>query len=196
MIAAKAPPVGAFVFLTGRGIIYQTGQAGQADFLQENQAMRQNHNLLLTAIAIFIAALVATGCSSSKSVQESKPDSTQPSSQLPRTDAGLLINTSWQAQSIMGKPASAAESTLTFGADNSVAGNAACNQYQTTADLSNGALQLGPIATTRMMCPPPVSGQETVFLEALELTRKWEWVGNTLELLDGENAVVTRLQQK
>lgn len=58
--------------------------------------------------------------------------------------------------------------TMDFGDDGSIAGRAGCNTYRTSFELDDdGALGIGPIATTRMMCEPAVMDIERRFLEAL-----------------------------
>jgi heat shock protein HslJ len=67
--------------------------------------------------------------------------------------------------------------TLTYTAGR-FAGRAGCNRY--TADAKAGAaagdVAVGPIATTRMMCPEPGMAVERRYLDALTAARRWALV--------------------
>lgn len=144
--------------------------------------------------ALLMLALVAAGCSGTQRADEAEQGAgAQPDS---AARANSLERTEWKAVSILGKPAGSAESTLGFGADGRVAGNGGCNRYQGEVTLQGNAIEFGLLATTRMMCAPPINGQETVFLEALALTRTWERSGNALELIDDTDTVVVSLTQQ
>ena len=67
---------------------------------------------------------------------------------------------------------------------------------QRASVLDDETIELGLLATTRKLCKPEVNGQETVFMEALGLTRSWESTRDTLEFLDEDNAVVVRFERQ
>lgn len=98
--------------------------------------------------------------------------------------------------SILGKPAGSADSTVEFRADGTVTGNGGCNGYQGGVTLEGNAIEFGMLATTRMMCAPPVSGQEIVFLEALGMARSGEQSDDILELFDAGNEIVLQLTRQ
>ena len=82
--------------------------------------------------------------------------------------AGSLVGTSWLAEEIDGRGVlEGAESTLVFDSAQRIAGQAACNRYFGTLELSDGTLRLKPAGTTRMACSPPIMEQEARFLTAL-----------------------------
>lgn len=139
--------------------------------------------------------LITAGCTSTQSVQEPAVENI-PSQPESKPLLHALVDTDWKAVSILGRPAGSAVSTLGFSADGRVAGNGGCNGYQGDVTLTGQAIAFGMLATTRMMCAPPVGGQETAFLETLELARSWERSGQTLELIDDGNEVVLKLTQQ
>ncbi len=57
--------------------------------------------------------------------------------------------------------------TLEFGADGTVSGFAGCNTYNGSYSLEGTTLSFGPLASTKMGCPPPASEVESAFLQAL-----------------------------
>lgn len=57
------------------------------------------------------------------------------------------------------RPDDPARYTLRFGADGTVTGAADCNRLNGTYTVSDKALQFGPLATTRMLCPPGSQGE-------------------------------------
>jgi len=165
-----------------------------------NSLLRPIHSLSAGLLAL---ALVLGGCAGTQSAQEVAPavtESETPAQPPPETRADTLADTladtEWKAVSILGKPAGSAVSTLAFMPGGRVVGNGGCNGYQGDITLAGNAIEFGLLATTRMMCPPPVNGQETVFLEALGLARSWEKSGDILELLDESSAVVVRLTRQ
>lgn len=103
---------------------------------------------------------------------------------------GSLEASTWEASRILATPATAARSVLEFREAGAVAGTAGCNNFQGTATIDANAMSFGPLAVTKRMCQPAVNGQETVFLEALEMTRSWQIIGDVLELLDEQESVV------
>lgn len=106
----------------------------------------------------------------------------------------ILAGTSWVATTILDRPAGSARSTLEIGTDNTVGGNAGCNNYRGSAELEDELITFGPLAVTRMMCPPAIGGQETVFLDTLENAAAWDRQGETLHLLDKEGTVIAKFQ--
>jgi heat shock protein HslJ len=95
---------------------------------------------------------------------------------------------------VLGRPAGSARSTLEIAAGGAVSGNAGCNNYQGSVELEDELVRFGPLAATRMMCPPAIAGQETVFLDALEGAAAWDRQGESLLLLDSEGAVTLKFE--
>jgi heat shock protein HslJ len=136
---------------------------------------------------LIIAALVAllTACSG----QQSQPSETTPEVVITPT----LTDSDWKTLTIFGQDASAAESTLQFEGADQVYGSTGCNNFRGSVEHSGTSLQFGLLATTRKMCAAAVSGQETVYLEALGETRGWRRLGNTVEFTDADNVVIVQL---
>ena len=67
------------------------------------------------------------------------------------------------------------QATLTFPEAGKVAGNGSCNRFFGPAEVTGDSLKLGPLASTRMMCPEPVSNQETKYMAALQAAERFEW---------------------
>ncbi|MDP6436103.1 MAG: META domain-containing protein [Gammaproteobacteria bacterium] len=101
-----------------------------------------------------------------------------------------LEGTVWEASRILTRPATAALSALEFREAGAIGGTAGCNRFQGSAMIAANTMTFGPLAVTKRMCQPAVNGQETVFLEALDMTHKWQVIGNVLELLDNNDDVV------
>ena len=80
-----------------------------------------------------------------------------------------LAGTSWRAETLVGEPvADDTVVTMEFAGSDRIAGKAACNRYNGPLRVEAGRLRIGPLATTRMACPPPLMAAEEVFLAALE----------------------------
>jgi heat shock protein HslJ len=117
-------------------------------------------------------------------------------SRAPSVTANALQGGDWVAVAIVGVDAITAPAPrMRWAASDYVGGNAGCNNFvgkYTLAD-DDGALTLGPLAATRMMCVPKPQGQEDMFFKATEHTRKARFLGNELQLLDAQGQVVMRL---
>ena len=60
------------------------------------------------------------------------------------------------------------QATLAFPEEGRVAGNASCNRFTGTVTLRGDSIAFGPLATTKMACPPAVDEQERRHLAALQ----------------------------
>jgi heat shock protein HslJ len=144
---------------------------------------------------ILAIALITAGCTGT---QEAVVEPTAPADEAVATQPQPtgLGKTDWKAIGILGRAADSADSTLSFLGDGQVAGNGGCNAYQGGVTLEDNNIEFGALATTRMMCSPPISGQETVFLEALGMVRSWEQSDDILELIDEGHEVVLRFTRQ
>jgi heat shock protein HslJ len=147
----------------------------------------------LTAILRFSGILLATilaGCAGgpSETPPEQRPAESATEPEPPAR--APLAGSAWIAERILDKPAGMAESLLEFPEADQVSGNAGCNSFSGSVSIESQSIEFGPLATTRRMCAPAINGQETVFLEALELSVSWHKVANVLELLDANNNVI------
>ncbi len=122
-------------------------------------------------LATWLAVLAITGCAA-----------TAP------TPAGRLENTAWIAETIEGKPATSARSTLRFFDRQYAGGSLGCNPYSTTYFIDAAGLRFGGIAPTSNTCPPAVMEQEVRFTAVLEATRnaRRDAAGSPLLLLDAD----------
>lgn len=107
-----------------------------------------------------------------------------------------LSGTAWLVEDIGGSGVvDGVRSTLGFRADGDggVYGSAGCNRYNGSVTLEAGRLSVGPLASTRRMCPPAVMVQEQRFFEALAQTASFERRGAFLMALDAGGADLIRL---
>jgi len=129
-------------------------------------------------LAMWIAVLAVTGCAA-----------TSP------TPVGRLANTAWVAETIDGKPATSARSTLRFFDRQYAGGSLGCNPYSTTYFADAVGLRFGGIAPTSNMCSPAAMEQEARFTAALEATRnaRNDEQGAVLLLLDSDGKARAKL---
>lgn len=100
----------------------------------------------------------------------------------------------WLAADIGGAAvADGVQTTLDIAADGAVSGSGGCNRYGGTADITGSSISFGPLAATRMACPPAQMDQETKFFDALERARSWKIAGSNLLLLGSDGTAVVRL---
>ena len=83
-----------------------------------------------------------------------------------------LIGTEWGLEEIDGSGvADNVQSTLRFERNDRIIGWGGCNRYFTGLRSTGNGIKLGPIGSTRRICPPVVMDQEDRFFEALENAR-------------------------
>ena len=108
-------------------------------------------------------------------------------------DAAALAG-EWRIRTLNGAalPAeAAAKATLNFDtATNKVSGSAGCNRLMGTYATSGAGITFGPMATTRMACPP--NSPEAGLLAALgSKTLTYQLSAEGLTLLEGTTPVIT-----
>jgi len=127
----------------------------------------------LSWIGAVVAAL-AVGCASAPPPQQGQEKAGQ-----------SLVGSEWELSDLAGLPVLPdRRPTLSFSEPGRIAGNGSCNRYGGAADLGDGTIKVGPLATTRMACTPEIDAQEKAFLGALQNAHK-------IELVDGDLVIST-----
>ena len=89
--------------------------------------------------------------------------------------ATLLAGATWVVEALdTTKVVDGARVTLAFGDNGRLSGTAACNSYTATYGLSGEGLTIGPAASTRKACDPPLMAQEQTFLALLAVVNRFE----------------------
>lgn len=116
--------------------------------------------------------LIACPSSHNPTGNVSKPNSTQAS----------LTGTEWLLQDLAGTPAlTNVKATLAFPESGRVAGNASCNRFTGSVEVSGDTIKFGALASTRMACVDnAVNAQETEYLKALGAAKRFELKEPTL----------------
>ena len=84
----------------------------------------------------------------------------------------------WRVQDLNGVPVTGGR-PLTLRLDGGrVSGHSGCNSFTGSYKISDGRLEFGPLAGTRMACEPVVMEQETRFLSILGAARSYSRYGN------------------
>jgi heat shock protein HslJ len=85
-------------------------------------------------------------------------------------------------QDLAGTPALPnVKATLAFPEAGRAAGNASCNRFTGSAEISGDTLKFGMLASTRMACADEaVNSQETQYLKALAAAKRFELQDSTL----------------
>lgn len=111
-------------------------------------------------------------------------------SALPVTAAPIDLSGRWLAEDIGGGGViDNLQTGLEFRDDGAVSGSGGCNRFAGRADIEGDAIHFGPIAGTKMMCPPASMDQEMKFFAALAQAASWRIDQQTrkLTLFDAEN---------
>jgi putative lipoprotein len=99
------------------------------------------------------------------------------------------IGTEWLLEDLNGTGVvDGVQTTLKFDAADRISGSAGCNRYFATVQIEGADFKVGPIGSTKMMCPPAVSDQETAFFKSLENAQRFRFEDSFL-LIDslGQN---------
>ena len=147
------------------------------------------------AILITVFATALAGCSTDPSKAEKERTPTMTSDSL--FDLASLAGRTWVAEDIDGRGVmDTLQSCLLIVSAAEVAGLAGCNSFHGSAEFSPGAVRIGPLASTRKMCPPAIMDQETKFLAALESARTARMSNGLLYLADDSGATTLRFWER
>jgi len=80
--------------------------------------------------------------------------------------------------------------TLEFGDDGTVSGSAGVNTFNGPCTVDGDAIEIGPLATTKMAGDPELMEQEQAYLKALEASTRWNVASGKLELRDADGAAM------
>jgi putative lipoprotein len=110
--------------------------------------------------ALALLACAVTGCATA-----------QPPGPLPDG----LDGTRWIAKTVAGRavPEEVVVS-LEFPEPGQIAGRSGCNRYAGPIGVRDGRLVIGPLAMTRMACPPPQSEFEALFVATIDKAQRLE----------------------
>ena len=104
---------------------------------------------------------------------------------------GALRGSEWRLLR-MGDALANTEATVAFQSEGRVSGDAGCNRFMGSYEEDRGSLSVGPLATTRKICPEEVMAREARFLAMLQESRTraaWHLV---LALLDQRGVIVAQ----
>jgi heat shock protein HslJ len=134
-----------------------------------------------------IVALSCVGCAAHA------PDTEAGNSSMRDTDLQSFVGITWVAEDIDGRGVmDTLQSQLRVVSATEVAGLAGCNQYTGTLAVTDRGFRIGPLASTRKMCPPAIMDQEERFLRALENVQRARTQNGLLYLLDADGSVRLR----
>jgi heat shock protein HslJ len=77
-----------------------------------------------------------------------------------------------------------------------VTGYSGCNRFNGRYAESPGKIEVGPLAMTRMACPPPMMEIEAAFSQSLEATRGMIATHLVLALFDVDNLLLATLTRR
>ena len=105
-----------------------------------------------------------------------------------------LADSRWLAEDIDGAGVTdLARSTIEFLRSGKIAGNTGCNRYTAPLALVGDGIRVGPIAATRMACPPALMQQEQRFTKALAAAQRYALDGPYLLIFDAAGEQRLRL---
>jgi copper homeostasis protein (lipoprotein) len=111
-----------------------------------------------------------------------------------------LTNTYWRIDSLMGAAVAATENrrephlVLMDEPETRFRATVGCNQFIGGYTQEDGRLTFGPVASTRMACPPPLDAIERQLGEVLSATGQFRLEGDRLDLIDDTGAVLAELR--
>lgn len=121
----------------------------------------------------------------------------EPATVQPQSTTSPLLDITWQAVTIAGKPVGRGiVSSLNIASDMRAGGRGGCNSWFAQAEVSAERLLFSAVAATRMAClSQDATAQEDSFFGALAATRFWRLDANRLALLDAGGAEVATLEK-
>ena len=156
-----------------------------------------------TALTFVVLAIAITGCAKDRdrsgtsgstdgSMRQPPPDTSQPVSV---TGTDWVLTRVGDEAALPDRPYKARPwFHLDPGDKRRVTGNTSVNLLSGSYELSGGALQFGPMITTRRAGDPALMRQETGFLNVLEKTATAELNGRSLTLRDAGRAPLAQFE--
>ncbi len=85
---------------------------------------------------------------------------------------------------------------IAFKSDGKLIGHGGCNRFFASYTQDEDALTIGPIGSTKMLCPPDIMDGEHALFAALKNTARADISHLTLTLKDENNAAIITLQRR
>ncbi len=108
---------------------------------------------------------------------------------------GSLAGSEWQVRDFAGE-AVQGEAWIAFKVDGKAIGHGGCNRFNTGYTESPGNIEVGPLAMTRMACPPALTEFEAVFVEALAAVGGMIANHLVLALFDADGLLLVTLMRR
>lgn len=121
-----------------------------------------------------------------RSLQEAAEEQTEEAQTAMSADDSALAGTEWRFDGIEG-------ATLAF-ADGQVSGNTGCNGFSGSYTVNGDALELSPLAMTKMACPGEAADNEARVVAALDATTGYSVDGDSLVLRDANGEPTITLE--
>lgn len=125
---------------------------------------------------LVLAACILSGCDRGATTSETPSPPAAKGAAIPD-----LAGTVWLLQELGGRNVlDDPKSTLGFRTEGRIAGLGGCNAFSGTATITGDRIAVGPLAGTKMACPPDVMDQEARFLDALGKAERLEVNGGLM----------------
>jgi heat shock protein HslJ len=101
----------------------------------------------------------------------------------PFPTATSLVGSEWVLVDLGGTPVpeESRKATLVFFEPGKVSGSGSCNRFTAPVEVGElGVMKIGPLASTRMACLPPLGDQESAYLTALQKAERLGMEGDQL----------------
>jgi putative lipoprotein len=120
------------------------------------------------------------------------PATAIPATATPAGSAAAGPVGTWVLSTLAGQPVlGTTPLTLVLDANGQASGNAGCNQFSSTATLTDATIAFTPIISTKMACADnSLNNQETAYLTALQSAAAWKLDGASLTISDAQNTAV------
>jgi heat shock protein HslJ len=101
----------------------------------------------------------------------------------------------WRIVAVSGAEGLDPARTLAELANGRFASTIGCNRISGAATFARGRLSFGPMAATRMACPPPLDRVEAQYLANLQAVRSFAIKGDALSFVGETGAELVRLER-
>jgi heat shock protein HslJ len=115
---------------------------------------------------------------------------------LPACAAEGALSGKWRIVAVAGaEEFDVARARAEFAENGRFASTIGCNRIAGTPTISGARLAFGPMAVTRMACPPPLDAVERRYLAALEAVRGYRVEGGKLVFVNDAGEVLVTLER-
>ena len=143
-------------------------------------------------VALSLLLIVLAACGASEATFSPAITDTPATPAAPPAGGSAALDGTWVLTTLAGQPVvGSTPLTLVLAAGGAASGDGGCNQFSSTATLTESTIAFAPIMATKRACADNLLNvQESAYLAALQSSQTFQSDGASLTLFDAQGAAV------